>query len=249
MPEELRLLYGGGLGFGGPAVFANFVQTVDGVVSIPNVEASNALIADGSEADRFLMGLLRACASAVLVGPGTMTASPQGTWRPERVYPAAAEAFADLRHRLGLGERPTVACVTSGRRFDSSHPVLAEGAVVLTTEDAAERLRASVPAATEVVTVNGGDSVDLRLGLEALRERGHELILSEGGPPIFGRLVADGLVDELFLTISPLFAGRDESHRPALVEGVELLPEVVRRARVLSVRRSDDHVFLRYALR
>ena len=110
-------------------------------------------------------------------------------------------------------------------------------------------LRASVPSATEVVAVNGGDSVDLRLGLEALRERGHALILSEGGPTIFGALVAAGLVDELFLTVSPLLAGRAGKPRPALVEGIELLPEIVRRARVLSVRRHDDHLFLRYALR
>ncbi len=249
LPDELRRLYGGGLGFGGPSVFANFVQTVDSVVSIPDVAASNALIADRSDADRLVMGLLRACASAVLVGPGTMRASPQGTWRPESVYPAAAEAFAELRRRLRLAERPTVACVTSGRSFDPTHPVLAEGAIVLTTESAAARLRAGIPAATEVVAVNDGDSVDLRLGVEALRERGHELILSEGGPPIFGALVAAGVVDELFLTISPLFAGRAVKPRPALVEGIELLPEIVRRARVLSVRRHDDHLFVRYTLR
>ena len=59
------------------------------------------MIADGSEADRFVMGLLRACADAVLVGSKTMLASPKGTWRPERVYPPAAEAFAELRRRLG----------------------------------------------------------------------------------------------------------------------------------------------------
>ena len=37
---------------------------------------------------------------------------------------------------------------------------------MLTTEAAAAGLRASVPAATEVVAVNGGDRVDLRLGLD-----------------------------------------------------------------------------------
>ena len=249
MPEELRRLYGGGLGFGSSALVANFVQTVDGVVSIPDVEASNALIADGSEADRFVMGLLRACASAVLVGPGTMLASPKGTWRPERVYPAAAEAFAELRRRLGLAERPTVACVTSGRSFDPAHPVFEEGAIVLTIEAAAAGLRERVPAATEVVGVNDGAWVDLRLAVECLRERGHALILSEGGSAIFGALLAAGLADELFLTVSPLLAGRADHARPALVEGVELLPDVVRRARILSLRRHDDHLFLRYALR
>jgi riboflavin biosynthesis pyrimidine reductase len=241
-------LYGGALGFHAPSVFANFVQTIDGVVSIPELPASNALIAAENEADRFLMGLLRACAGAVLVGSRTVLASPQGTWRPERVYPPAAEAFAELRRRLGLPERPTVACVTAGGSFDPTHPVLEEGAIVLTTEAAAAGLRARVPAATEVVAVNGGDSVDPRLGVECLRERGHSLILSEGGPTLFGALVAAGVVDELFLTVSPLLAGRADRARPALVEGVELLPDVVLRSHILSVRRHADHLFLRYAL-
>ena len=40
-----------------------------------------------------------------------------------------------------------------------------------------------------------------------------------------GALVAAGLVDELFLTTSPLLAGRTgNGSRPALVEGIELLP-------------------------
>lgn len=249
LPEELRRLYGGGFGFDGPRVFANFVQTIDGVVSIPDVPRSNALIADESEADRFLMGLLRACAGAVLVGSGTMLASPQGTWRPERVYPPAAEAFAELRRRLGLAERPLVACVTAGGSFDPAHPILEESALVLTTASAAAGLRASVPAATDVVAVNEGDRVDLRLALGALRARGHALVLSEGGPTLFGSLLAAGLADELFLTVSPLLAGRDRSPRLSLVEGVELLPEVRTEARVLSVRRDGGHLFLRYALR
>ena len=41
-----------------------------------------------------------------------MLASPAGTWRPERVYPPATAEFAELRRRLHLPERPTLACVT-----------------------------------------------------------------------------------------------------------------------------------------
>ena len=36
LPEELRGLYGGGLGFDEPCLFANFVETIDGVVAIPD---------------------------------------------------------------------------------------------------------------------------------------------------------------------------------------------------------------------
>ena len=67
LPAELRRLYDGGLGLDESCVFANFVQTIDGVVAIPELPRSNALIAGESPADRFVMGLLRACADVVLV--------------------------------------------------------------------------------------------------------------------------------------------------------------------------------------
>ena len=76
------------------------------------------------------------------------------------------------------------------------------------------------------------------------------LILSEAGPHVFGSLLRAGLVDELFLTVSPLLAGRSGvSVRLGLVEGVDLLPTATVDARLLSARRSDSHLFLRYELR
>ncbi len=248
LPGTLRALYGGGLGFDEPCVFANFVETIDGVVAIPDLPRSNALISGESEADRFVMGLLRASADAVLVGSGTMLASPAGTWRPDRVYPSAAGEFAELRRRRERPERPIVAFVTVGRSFDPDHPALEHNAIVLTTEQGAVDLRARVPAASEVVAVNDGDRVDLGHALACLRERGHSLILSEGGPTLFGSLLASGLVDELFLTMSPLLAGRAVRPRLHLVEGVELLPDATVSLRMLSARRHGDHLFLRHNL-
>jgi riboflavin biosynthesis pyrimidine reductase len=246
LPAALEERYGGGLGFDGPCVYANFVETLDGVVSIPDIERSNALVADESDDDRFVMGLLRALADAVLIGTGTLLASPKGRWRPEGVYPAAKEAFAELRARLGKAERPTVAIVTSGASLDVSHPVVAEGALVLTTERGAAELAAAVP---NVVAVGDGDWVDPAAALELLRARGHARVLAEAGPTTFAALVAAGLVDELFLTVSPVLAGRLEARRRlGLVEGVELLPDARVGATLLSLRRGGEHLFLRYRL-
>ena len=248
LPEELARLYGGGLGLAGAAVYANFVETIDGIVAIPDVEGSNALVADGSEADRFVMGVLRAVADVVVVGSGTMLAAPKGTWRADKVFPAAADAFAELRRTLGKSEHPAVAIVTAGGSFDPTHPVLETGAIVLTTERAAADIRATVPAAAEVVAVNAGDWVDPAGAVAALRARGHELILSEGGPTLFTSLVAAGAVDELFLTVSPLLAGRTGVPRLSLADGAELLPDVRVAGDLLSIRRHGGHLFLRYAL-
>jgi riboflavin biosynthesis pyrimidine reductase len=215
LPDALRDLYGGGLGFDGPVLYTNFVETLDGVVAIPTLEQSNAL-----------------------VGSGTLLASPKGKWRPAGVYPAAADAFAEL------GD-PAVAVVSSGASLDTSHPVL-QTAVVLTTTRGAELLEGLLP---DVVAVNDGDWVDVRAAVAALRARGHQRILSEAGPTVFGSLLADALVDELFLTLSPVLAGwLAVGGRLGLVEGVELLPQVRVGGRLRSVRKSDEHLFLRYAL-
>ena len=138
--------------------------------------------------------------------------------------------------------------LTAGGSLDPAHPILAEGALVLTTAGAAAELRAAVPPATEVVAVNEGDRVDPALAVAELRARGHAVILSEAGPTVFAQLLAARLVDELFLTLSPLVAGRGAGRRLGLAEGVELLPGTRVEPALLSLRRSGSHLFLRYGI-
>ena len=248
VPDSLAELYGDAIGFDEPCVLANFVESLDGVVAVPRLPRSHALLGDDSDADRFVLALVRACSDAVVVGAGTLLSSPKGTWRVDRAYPPAAEALLELRARRGRPEQPLVAVVTTGASLDPAHTVLDAGALVLTTEAAAPALRASVPEATEVVAVNDGDTVDLAAAVEVLRARGCSVILSEAGPSLFGSLLASGLVDELFLTVSPLLAGRAAASRLGLVEGVELMPQTRVAGRLRSVRTHGSHLFLRYGL-
>ena len=247
LPKELADLYGGGLGFAEPRLFANFVSTLDGVVAIPSIPESNSLIAAGSEADRFVMGLLRALADVVLIGAGTLRASPRGTWRPEKVFPPASAAFAELRRRLGRKEGPEVAILTGKGSIDPAHPLLASGALVLTSDAGAAALADSLPRASSVASLGTQTTLDPRTVVTTLHERGHRLILSEAGPHTHGSLVEADVVDELFLTLSPLLAGdAGPGSRFRLVEGADLVPLV--RGRPLSIRRHDEHLFLRYEL-
>jgi riboflavin biosynthesis pyrimidine reductase len=248
VPDELAALYGGVIGLDEPCVVANFVESLDGVVAVPRLPRSHALLSDDSDADRFVLALVRACSDAVVVGAGTLLSSPKGTWRVDRAYPPAAEALLELRARRGRPEQPLVAVVTTGASLDPAHTVLDSGALVLTTEAAAPALLGSVPEATEVVAVNDGDTVDLAVAVEVLRARGCSVILSEAGPSLFGSLLASGLVDELFLTVSPLLAGRAAASRLGLVEGVELMPQTRVAGRLRSVRTHGSHLFLRYGL-
>ena len=80
------------------------------------------------------------------------------------------------------------------------------------------------------------------------------LPLAEGAEGVAGadlqtRLLEAGVVDELFLTVSPLLVGRTPlDPRLGLVEGADLLPGGPVRGQLLGLRRDGGHLFLRYAL-
>jgi riboflavin biosynthesis pyrimidine reductase len=247
LPGRLATLYGGSLGFDEPRLYANFVATVDGVVAIPSVSSSNKLIAAGSTSDRFVMGLLRACADALVIGSGTLAASPRSVWTPEQAFPDETAGFTELRRRLGRTPGPEVVVLSASGRVDPAHPAFEAGALIVTTDEGAAQLAGRLPPAAQAVSLGAG--LDPTAAVTLLRERGHRLILSEGGPHVIGALLAAGLVDELFLTVSPLLAGRPElDARLGLVEGVDLLPTGPVETRLLAVRRGGDHLFLRYEL-
>jgi riboflavin biosynthesis pyrimidine reductase len=248
LPDELARLYGGDLGFAETCLYANFVASIDGVVAIPPMPRSNEFIAGDSDADRFLMGLLRAFAELVLVASGVLRASPRGTWQPQAIYPPAAADYAALRERLGASAAPEVAVLTGHGSIDPGHPLLESGALVLTSEAGADRLAGHLPAASTVVALGPDPEIDPVAVVDALRARGHRRILCEAGPHTFGSLLEAGVVDELFLTTSPLLVGdAGPGSRFALVEGADLAPAATR-ARLLGVRRHGSYLFQRYAL-
>ncbi len=252
-PSELTAplaeLYAGGLGFGGPTVYTNFVASLDGSVALPGIPRSNALIGGGSEADRFVMGLLRAFADVVVVGSGTLRDSPSGTWSPAGAHPASAPLFAELRRLRGRPERPELALLAGSGAIDVGHPALAGRAAILTSTVGAARLRGRVPESAELVPLTSGPTIEPGAALRALADRGHELILFEAGPHTFGAFSAAGAIDELFLTVSPLLTGGSAATRLSLVETVEPAREGLVHADLRSLRRAGDHLFLRYGLR
>jgi riboflavin biosynthesis pyrimidine reductase len=224
-------------------VYANFVTSLDGVAAVPEMPRSSALISAGDPADRFVVALLRACADAILIGAGTLRAHA-GPWTAESAYPSAAGAFAALRRRLGMTREPSLVVVTGSGRLDGASSKL-RGAIVATTARAAERARESAGEETEVIAV---DPLDVREIVTMLSGRGHERILTEGGPKIMGQLLEAEVVDELFLTVSPILTGGGEPPRPTLAASVDLLPAGRASARLLSVRRRGSYLFLRYGL-
>ncbi len=248
LPADLARLYDGDLGLAEDCVYANFVATVDGAVAIPAMPRSNEFIAGNSDADRFVMGLLRAFADAVLIGAGVLRASPRGTWQPDGIFPSAGSEYAELRERLGTSAAPEVAILTGSGDVDVGHPLLESGALVLTSDAGAEHLDGRVPSASTVVALGPERRIAPDVVLSALNARGHRRILCEAGPHTFGSFLQAGVVDELFLTTSPLLVGDGgPGTRFGLVEGADLTPTGTH-ARLLSLRCHGSYLFQRYAL-
>jgi riboflavin biosynthesis pyrimidine reductase len=100
----------------------------------------------------------------------------------------------------------------------------------------------------------GQESVELAALTRYLRtSRQVEALLCEGGPHVYGEMLAAGQIDDAFLTLSPILVGNrprgEGKPRPGLVEGVAFSPEHPPAERLLSLRRQGDYLFLRSRLR
>jgi len=248
MPAELEKIYGR-LGLAAREVYANFVESIDGVVALGAKPSAGSAISGRNQADRFVMGLLRAFADAVLLGAGTLRATPGHHWTPEHVYPDLPLAFAELRQNLGRKPRPRLVLLTASGNIEVSHPAVVGGATIVTTSHGAADLKHRLPDSCDIVELGGEGSLDLAGALNELRARGYGAILTEGGPHVMGELIAAQLLDEAFLTISPVVAGRDGDTRLGMVAGAEFLPDRGVWSTLLTARRHGDFLFLRYRLR
>jgi len=249
-----------------PWIFSNFVQSLDGIVSFKGKHAAGADISRSPE-DRWLMDLLRAHADAVLLGANTLIEETLLGPRPRGpVFRIMDPELRRLRQKLGRGrERNIIVSGSAGlelsayRVFDGEHvdPVL------VTTRSGAVRLseRTSHPR-VQVIACGEDKFVDLP-GMAAIlrREFGIQYLLCEGGPTLYGYLSRASLIDEKFLTISPVEVGQIVPVEQEPTAADKLDPSPVRPTafhapgftaenapwwRWLSCRRVGDHQFCRY---
>jgi riboflavin biosynthesis pyrimidine reductase len=242
LPDELEAAYGGAFGLPERTVYANFVASIDGIAAIAGVEMSSAAISGGEPADRFVMALLRSVADAVVVGSGTLR-EHGGPWTAERAFPAGADLFRRARTGTSRSEAPTLVVVTASGELRADHPALGTAAV-MTTSAGAQTLAERGIRAGEVIDLGEVEEPDPKAVIDALRERGHRRILTEGGPSLMGSMLEAAVVDQLFLTISPKLVGGGPG-RPPLSDQTDLL-DVGSSAHLMGVRRSGGYLFLRY---
>jgi 5-amino-6-(5-phosphoribosylamino)uracil reductase len=178
---------------------------------------------------------LRAQADAVMVGAGTI--------RTERYRPLVRDPeLRALRARRGLGD-PLAVIVSASLRIDSSIPLLGDPdsrIVVLTSSaDELEGCAASI----EYLRGEGGEEMRLAPLLQRLRrEHGVRSIVCEGGPTLNASLLAEDLIDELFLTTAPKIVGGPD---PLTIVSGPALPDPAE-FELAGLLELDGHLFGRY---
>jgi riboflavin-specific deaminase-like protein len=211
-----------------PFVFVNMIATVDGRATLDG--RTDGL---GGTGDLEQLLELRVLADAVLIGTETVRAEGY-----DRLVRSAARR--ERRRAAGLAEDPLA--VLLSRRFDVPWEAglfqAAEQPVLIYA--GADGEPPDVPAAIEVVRLADPTPA---AALADLRDRGVRALLCEGGPTLHRALLADGLVDELFLTIAPLITGDDDA--PAIVAGGRLPRPAAMELRW--VLRCGAELFLRYS--
>lgn len=215
----------------GPGLRVNFVTSVDGAVEIEGLSKGLQ-----NPADNRIFALLRQFPDALLVGAGTLRQEGYGPVRLD-------ESRRSWRTGHGLAAYPRLVVASRRLDLDPTHPSLSDAPVrpaVLTCASAPPDRREALASVADVL-VHGDDEVDLRAGLDDLRERGLATILSEGGPHLFGALTAADLVDEVCLTVSPLLAG------PGAGRITAGPPAEARDLQVAHILYAGDAILLRYA--
>jgi riboflavin biosynthesis pyrimidine reductase len=257
LPPDLAHLYGR-LAFplypGRAYVIGNFVTTLDGVVALNETgHAGGGDISGFNQHDRMVMGLLRAVADAVIVGAGTLRSVPRHRWTAQYIYPPLAGVYQQLRTSLDKPTPPLNVIVTTHGAVDLDLPVFQSGEVpvlLVTNTQGEERIRAqNLPSSVQLSTVQSAAPLSAQAILQEVNHiRQCELILVEGGPHLMGDFFAGQALDELFLTLAPQIAGRDgEAQRPGLVMGKRFTPENPLWGTLVSVKRGESHLFLRYS--
>lgn len=234
-----------------PYTYVNFVMSHDGRVSfnLPG-RMGGGDVSRRNPNDRWLMGLLRARADAVLVGASGVAWAGNHVWTPEAVAPEDAADWQALRKAEGRQPTPLQVVVTrSGEMGDVAAPIFSTpGLRVLlaTTERGREKAGKLIELAPTLEVYVQGPDLDLAQLLRDLRtEYGVRTLLSEAGPQVYGSLQQASLVNDEFVTLSPILIGNTAAaQRPSLIEGVAFSADNPPQSRLLSVHRADSFLFL-----
>jgi riboflavin biosynthesis pyrimidine reductase len=183
-----------------PACHLVFVQSLDG-----NTGARNPQTLGGGETDKHVIyeGLARVAADAVLAGSSTVRGGRVvfSVWHPELIA---------LRHALGRPRHP-VQIIATRRGVPIDRQLLYNipgiRVVLLTAPSGMAAMREAIAARPWITPIVVDAAQTLVAAFEQLRGMGIDRISAVGGRVLAAQLIDDGLVQDLYLTTSPIPGG------------------------------------------
>jgi len=190
----------------------------------------------GSAFDRLRLEDARAATDASLMGAGTLRAGD-----PEMRGPGGVHIPGRIR-----------AIITASGRIPAEEKALFQNGsrpIVFTGRDRADALRQDLGTSAEVVSLpSGACGLSVRKAIEYIEACGARSVIIEGGSRLNYSALAEGVVDEILLTLSPRISG--EIGAPSLADGIRSLYDPSGGFELAECRPVPEtgEVFLRYII-
>jgi 2,5-diamino-6-(ribosylamino)-4(3H)-pyrimidinone 5'-phosphate reductase len=219
-----------------PFVYVNVATTADGKLA----PANRHFVPFGSKRDQELLLELRARADAVM--SGARTVGPM----PVNLGPGPAK-YRKMRLRKGLAEYNLRVVVSGCGNLNPRAEIFRHRfspIIVLVTRRAPESKLRRLRRVADEVKAFGDRQLDFTQALRWLRKKwGVKKLLCEGGGEVNAGLFKEGLVDEVYHTLSPLVVGGRNAPTMADGHGFPTLASAAR-LRLKSLKRVGDELFL-----
>jgi 5-amino-6-(5-phosphoribosylamino)uracil reductase len=223
-----------------PRILINFAVSLDGKINPAPGHRHGAFAMSRGKEDWRRMRVLRAEGDAILIGASNLRADDPGlTLAPEE---------RERRRASGLPDPARIVVTTRGdgirtdaKIFDRSiggpayvvHPAIMPAAA-----------RTALGSVAQLVEL-GSDVVPVDALLAWMRDGlGAATVVCEGGGVLVADLFAARAVDELYLTVVPRILGGVAA--PTLVAGAGFEPDQIPDAKLASLERIGDEIYLRY---
>ncbi len=209
-------------------VYTNFVTSLDGRIAIPHPSKPGMTVPENvANARDWRLFQELAIQADILITTGRYLRDYADGRAQELLRVYEDPRFQDLkewRQQRELPAYPDLALISGSLNFPVPEVLTRSGRklLVFTTAEADKKRKKELEAQGAQVIVSGEKRVNGRPLIDGLRERGYCLIYSTSGPKVMHLLLADGVLDRLYLT----FANRIIGGQPfsSFVEGGLLDP-------------------------
>lgn len=213
-----------------PYVYTNYVMSLDGRIAVAQPGRADLVLPKtiANERDWRLFQELAVQADVILTSGRYLRQYAEG--RGQEILQVYNDPrFADLRDwRLarGLPPYPAFAVVSASLQFPIPPALVQEGrpVIVATTEEADPARVEALRAQLGTVVIAGQRRVEGRPLVEQLVRLGYRLIYNATGPQVMHLLLADDMLDRVYLTVVSRLVGGDPF--APLVQGPLLSPAV-----------------------